>query len=131
MSTYASPSPAGSAAGVRHGLEDSGEKVALGKGAFELDRVVDHDLGHGHDLIALRQLGELGRVDALRGDVGDAIAMCCARRTARGQCGQVGVLKTLMTTSSVSPPSAAVVSSLSPASPLETAMMESIRFENS
>jgi hypothetical protein len=41
------------------------------------------------------------------------------------------VLKTLMTTSSVSPPSAAVVSSLSPVSPREVATMESIRLENS
>ncbi len=61
----------------------------------------------------------------------DAIAMCCARRTARGQCGQVGVAKTLMTTSSVSPSSAALVSSLRPVSPLEVAMIESTRLENS
>ena len=41
----------------------------------------------------------------------EAIAMCCARRTARGQCGQVGVEKTLMSTSPVSAASEAFVAS--------------------
>ncbi len=63
--------------------------------------------------------------------LGDAIAMCCARRTARGQWGQVGVVKTLIVTSSVSPAKAVLVSSLRPASPVDTAMIESIRLENS
>ena len=65
VSTYASSAPRRVPA-RRHGLEDGGEEVALGEGALELDRVVDHDLGDGHDLIALGQLGELVRLDALR-----------------------------------------------------------------
>ena len=39
--------------------------------------------------------------------------MCCARRTARGQYGQVGVEKTLISTSRASPASAVFVASLS------------------
>lgn len=61
----------------------------------------------------------------------EAIAMCCARRTARGQYGQVGVEKTLISTFAGSAASEAFVSSLSAASPRETAMVESIRLLNS
>ena len=61
----------------------------------------------------------------------DATAMCCARRTARGQYGQVGVEKTLMCTSPVSPASEALVASVSCGSPLEATMIASIRLLNS
>jgi hypothetical protein len=61
----------------------------------------------------------------------DATAMCCARRTARGQYGQVGVENTLMSTSEPSVLSDAFVSSDSDGSPLEATIMASIRFENS
>ena len=61
----------------------------------------------------------------------DAIAICCARRTARGQYGQVGVEKTLMCTSPASVASEALLSAVSEASPLDTATIESIRLLNS
>src|SRR2546427_5991562 len=61
----------------------------------------------------------------------DATDMCCARRTARGQCGQVGVENTLMSTSDASARSDARVSSLSAGTPVEATMIESIRLLNS
>jgi hypothetical protein len=48
--------------------------------------------------------------------------MCCARRTARGQYGQVGVEKTLISTSPASEPSDVFVCSLSCASPVDATM---------
>ena len=60
----------------------------------------------------------------------EAIAMCCARRTARGQCGQVGVENTLIVTPrSVRERRLRVGAQRGLA--VETAMIESIRFENS
>ena len=61
----------------------------------------------------------------------DATAMCCARRTARGQYGQVGVEKTLISTSLASPASEVFVASLSAGSPDEATMIASIRLLNS
>src|SRR5438067_3848593 len=61
----------------------------------------------------------------------DATAMCCARRTARGQYGRVGVEKTLISTSPASVASEDFVSAISDASPLDTAMIESMRLLNS
>lgn len=61
----------------------------------------------------------------------DATDMCCARRTARGQYGQVGVEKTLISTSASSVASEDFVASLSAGSPLEATMIASIKLENS
>jgi hypothetical protein len=61
----------------------------------------------------------------------EATAMCCARRTARGQWGQVGVEKTLMSTSSASVRSDASVSSVSAGCPVDTSTIESMRLLNS
>ena len=60
-----------------------------------------------------------------------SIANLKARRTARGQYGQVGVEKTLMWTSLPRMASDALVSSASAGSPVETRIMESIRLLNS
>jgi hypothetical protein len=61
----------------------------------------------------------------------DATDMCCARRTARGQCGQVGVEKTLMSTSVASARNEANVSSASAGAPVDATMIASIKLLNS
>jgi len=61
----------------------------------------------------------------------DATAMCCARRTARGQCGQVGVEKTLICTSPARAASELLVASESWGAPVEATIMASIRLLNS
>ena len=68
---------------------------------------------------------------AIERTLSEATAMCCARRTARGQYGQVGVEKTLMSTSDSRPASAVFVSSESAVSPVEAIAIASIRLPNS
>ena len=97
--------------------EHGGEELGLGQRALELDAVVDHDLRHRHHAIRWAISGNsVASMHSARTRV-DATAMCCARRTARGQWGQVGVVNTLIVTSSARSPSAAWVAALTAGSP--------------
>ena len=79
----------------------------------------------------VREVAELSDQITVERTRSEATDMCCARRTARGQCGQVGVEKTLMSTSVSRALSEAKVSSESPGWPVEATMIESIRLLNS
>ncbi len=90
-------------------------------------------------MVLLRQVRIAGDLDPIRGDLAIpsavilslSIANLKARRTARGQYGQVGVEKTWTWTGFAISFSAARVGSLSPLSPLETSRMASTSVPNS
>ena len=113
--------------GTEHGLEEFG----FGQRPLELDAVVDDDLGTPITRYARAIAGNSVASMAVARTCSDATAMCCARRTARGQYGQVGVEKTLISTGSARAASDVFVFSERAGSAVEATIMESMRLLNS